>query len=82
MWLASRRPRSSCTQTRFKLAHVDTSNFARKKNHDLHEAVTTLEKAARISKRVLGGAHPLTAAIKEDLDESQDAVQLKKDLSG
>ena len=49
---------------------------------DLHEAVTTLEKAARISKRVLGGAHPLTAAIKEDLAVSQDAVQLKKDLSG
>ena len=49
---------------------------------DLHEAVTTLEKAARISKRVLGGAHPLTAAIKEDLGVSQDAVQLKKDLSG
>ena len=39
-------------------------------------------KAARISKRVLGGAHPLTAAIKEDLEVSQDAVQLKKDLSG
>ena len=33
MWLASRRPRSSCTQTRFKLAHVDTSNFASEKNH-------------------------------------------------
>ena len=49
---------------------------------DLHEAVTTLEKAARISQRVLGGAHPLTAAIKEDLGVSQDAVQLKKDLSG
>ena len=34
---------------------------------DLHEAVTTLEDAARISRRVLGGAHPVTAGIETDL---------------
>ena len=50
--------------------------------HDLREAVTTLTKAARISKRVLGGAHPLAAVINEDLGESKDALQLKKDFSG
>ena len=30
---------------------------------DLREAVTTLEDAGRIARRVLGGAHPLTKSI-------------------
>ena len=30
---------------------------------DLREAVTTLEDAGRIARRVLGGAHPLTVEI-------------------
>ena len=30
---------------------------------DLREAVTTLEETARTARRVLGGAHPLTAGI-------------------
>ena len=30
---------------------------------DLREAVTTLEDAGRIARRVLGGAHPLTVDI-------------------
>ena len=30
---------------------------------DLREAVTTLEETARIARRVLGGAHPLTVDI-------------------
>ena len=34
---------------------------------DLREAVTTLEETARIARRVMGGAHPLTAAIGDKL---------------
>ena len=34
---------------------------------DLREAVTTLEAAERIARRVLGGAHPLTVEIEHHL---------------
>ena len=34
---------------------------------DLREAVTTLEDTARIARRVLGGAHPMTVGIGEAL---------------
>ena len=34
---------------------------------DLREAVTTLEDAERTSRRVLGGAHPLTKNIEHSL---------------
>ena len=34
---------------------------------DLHEAATTLEDAERTSRRVLGGAHPLTKNIERSL---------------
>ncbi len=36
---------------------------------DLREAVTTLEDAARIARRVLGGAHPYTV----DMESAKDA---------
>ena len=35
--------------------------------NDLHEAATTLEDAERTSRRVLGGAHPLTKNIEHTL---------------
>ena len=38
---------------------------------DLREAVTTLEDIERIARRVLGGAHPLTEEIEEDLRDAQ-----------
>ena len=34
---------------------------------DLREAATTLEEMARIARRVLGGAHPLSSTIERDL---------------
>ena len=34
---------------------------------DLREAVTTLEDAERTARRVLGGAHPTTVGIEEEL---------------
>ena len=43
--------------------YVDTSATL----DDLREAATTLEEMARIARRVLGGAHPLTSTIERDL---------------
>ena len=42
---------------------------------DLHEAVTKFEDTARIARRVLGGAHPITAGIEEDLREALVALR-------
>ena len=45
---------------------------------DLSEAVTTLEVAGRIARRVLGGAHPQTVNIENDLRNARatrDALQ-------
>jgi len=39
---------------------------------DLREAVTTLEDTARIARRVLGGAHPITAVIEDSLRNAQE----------
>ena len=38
---------------------------------ELREAVTTLEDTARVARRVLGGGHPLTAAIELDLRKAR-----------
>ncbi len=45
---------------------------------DLRKAVTTLEDAEQIARRVLGGAHPLTAAIETDLRRSRVALREKQ----
>ena len=49
---------------------------------DLREAVTTLEDAGRIGRRVLGGAHPLTAEIEEDLQNARAALRAREAQSG
>ena len=41
---------------------------------DFREALTTLEDAGRIARRVLGGAHPLTKAIELALQRSRAAL--------
>ena len=38
---------------------------------DLREAVTTLEETERTARRVLGGAHPVTEGIEDDLRNAQ-----------
>ena len=38
---------------------------------DLREAVTTFEDTARIARRMLGGAHPLTQGIENDVRKSR-----------
>ena len=42
---------------------------------DLREAVTTLEDAGRIARRVLGGAHPLTESIEDNLQYARAALR-------
>ena len=45
---------------------------------DLREAVTTLEETERTARRVLGGAHPLTAALENQLQEYQAALRARE----
>ena len=45
---------------------------------DLREAVTTLEETARTSRRVLGGAHPMTGAVESNLREARAALRARE----
>ena len=45
---------------------------------DLRKAVTTLEETERIAKRVLGGAHPVTASIDYHLQEAGEALRARE----
>ena len=40
---------------------------------DVREAVTTLEDTERTARRVMGGAHPLTSAIEDNLQHARAA---------
>ena len=44
---------------------------------DLREAVDTLEATERIARRVLGGAHPTTKGIEDELQEARDALDAR-----
>ena len=44
----------------------------------LREAVTTLEDTERTARRVLGGAHPTTEGIEEDLEMSRAALRARE----
>ena len=45
---------------------------------DLSEAVATLEESERIARRVLGGAHPATAAHEGSLQEARAALRTRE----
>ena len=45
---------------------------------DLREAVTTLEDVDRIARRVLGGAHPMTARIENVLQDARAALRARE----
>ena len=45
---------------------------------DLREAVTSLEDTARTARRVLGGAHPLTRGIEQDLQEARNLLRARE----
>ena len=47
--------------------------------NDLHEAVTTLEDTARIARRMLGGAHPITREIEESLRRARAALRAREE---
>ena len=49
---------------------------------DLREAVTTLEDAARIARRVLGGAHPTTVGMETTLRKARAALRARETPSG
>ena len=44
---------------------------------DLREAVTTLEEMERTARRVLGGAHPMTAGIELHLRDARAALSTR-----
>ena len=44
---------------------------------DLREAVTTLEDAGRIARRVLSGAHPTTMGIEDELQAARAALRTR-----
>ena len=52
-------------------------NYARTLD-DLREAVNTLEDTGRIARRVLGGAHPLTEGIEEELRGSRAILRARE----
>ena len=41
---------------------------------DLREAATAFEDVVRISRRVLGGSHPVTTEVENDLQKAQAAL--------
>ena len=45
---------------------------------DLHEAVTTLEDVQRIARRMLGGAHPTTERIADELQDARAALRARE----
>ena len=45
---------------------------------DVREAVKTYEDAARIARRVFGGAHPLTEGIEHDLQQARAALRARE----
>ena len=45
---------------------------------DLREAVTTLDETERTARRVLGGDHPLAAAIEYDLQDARAALRARE----
>ena len=45
---------------------------------NLREAATTLDETERTARRVLGGDHPLAAAIEYDLQNAQAALRARE----
>ena len=48
---------------------------------DLREAVSTLEDAGRIARRVLGGAHPLTVDFEANLRHAQAVLRAREEAT-
>ncbi len=48
---------------------------------DIREAVSTLEDAGRIARRVLGSAHPKAAGIEGELEDARAALRARETQS-
>ena len=48
---------------------------------DLREAVTTFEETERITRRVLGGAHPLAMQMEHDLKKARGKLRARETLA-
>ena len=48
---------------------------------DLREAATTLEETSQTARRVLGGTHPLTVEIEDDLRGARAALAARETQS-
>ena len=49
---------------------------------DLREAATTLEDIARVARRVLGGAHPITKKVELDLRDARVVLRARETPPG
>ena len=49
--------------------------------NDIREAVTTLQDTERTARRVLGGQHPLTMGIKDNLQDARAALRARETQS-
>ena len=49
---------------------------------DLREAVTRLEELAPIARRVMGGAHPTTTGMEEELQVARAALRARETPPG
>ena len=47
---------------------------------DIREGVTTLENVERTARRVLGGAHPFTGGIENDLRNARATLAAREDV--
>ena len=65
-------------QMRWNYARTLSWTTAARALDDLREAVTTLEETTRSMRRVLGGAHPSTARIEEDLRNERAALRARE----
>ena len=48
---------------------------------DLREAINTLEEIEPTARRVLGGAHPITTGIEQNLQDARVALRAREALS-
>jgi len=74
----ARRPQALPERTRrFAYAEVLYRNTGATLD-DLREAVTTLEDAERIARRVFGGAHPITEGIEYELRDARAVLRARE----
>ena len=71
--LAHTAPRCVRCHTYAETLHFDDGATV----DDLREAVTTLEDAAQIARRVFGGEHPLTAGIEGHLQNARKVLRAR-----